>query len=37
MFWFDDEDRYILRWCAYGALLVFLAIVIYTLLMGGGA
>ncbi len=35
MFLFDKEDRYILRWCAYGALLIILAIVIYSVLTGG--
>ena len=35
MFLFDKEDGYILRWCAYGALLIFLAVVIYSVLMGG--
>ena len=37
MFLFDKEDRYILRWCAYGALLIILAIVIYSVLTGGRA
>ncbi len=35
MFLFDKEDGRILRWCAYLALIIFLTVVIYFVLIGG--